>query len=93
MQSPSASDYLQQQAFGGVKRARPVMYFDNEENCEASVMDAYAAEVKRILEMKKNDRNAPGSGGGYFSRLNFRSNPQRKQPEHGNVRILLASMK
>ena len=72
--------------------AKPMLYFNNT-NSDAAVLDEYSAEVKRILEnKKKQQKNASDRGfSSFWSK--FGTVFQRKQPEHGNVRVILAGMK
>jgi hypothetical protein len=70
------------------KPLKPMLYF-NKVDSDGPRLDEYSAEVKRILENKKKQKNALGSK--FFSW--FKNGVQKKQPEHGNARVLLVGMK
>ncbi|KAL4515964.1 hypothetical protein Ndes2437A_g06677 [Nannochloris sp. 'desiccata'] len=78
----------------GGRLGKPLLYF-NKVDAAASSVDEYSAEVKRILDSRKNKKNSPasatGGGGGSFSWFKNRSAAQKKQPEH--LGMLLAGMK
>lgn len=84
----SGSEYDSQE----LRPVKPMIYFNKTNS------DEYSAEVKKILESRKNKKNSPpaasvgGSGLFPWLRSGFAA-AQKKQPKHKSVRVLLAGMK
>lgn len=79
----------------GGKPLQPMIYFNKAGDSGVTKLDEYSEEVKRIMENRNNKKIAPPSGGaGVGSRFfSWLKKPQRKRPEHNDVRMLLAGMK